>query len=320
MTESPDTGKRYGSAIASAFGTLPRRLLIIAGFAVLGWIGLALLGTSNASAAPEHSTSNTATRASVPLLDEVTQPVAAVAKPVAAVAKPVSDLARPVTTTATKLTDDVAAPATRSLTKALTPVTSALPEPSANPLTNSPSGLLPTLARSTDELSGEPTGSVPIDPSGLLPMLSRLLGVGTSPAPGSGPAPVGPPPVNVTPVHVTGGQDTRQPSHTTSSSTSRPADESLPATTGSASASHGPLAGLGVPAPLPAVPPAGPDSVLITGSGSTATTSSGSGGSSTAGCDDERAKLPDLRPVGTADSARTRPVRNSATEPPVSPD
>jgi hypothetical protein len=58
----------------------------------------------------------------------------------------------------------------------------------------------------------------------------------------------------------------------------------------------------------------------VAGSGPTATTSSGSGGSSTANCGDELANQPDLRPVGTADSARTRPVRDSATEPPVSPD
>lgn len=317
MTESPDTGKRYGSALASVFGTLPRRLLVIAGFAVLGWIGLALLGTSNAGAAPDHSTSGNAPSAAVPLLgpslDDVTRPVGSIAEPVVAAAKPVTDLARPVTTTAASLTDQVA-PATKPLTRALTPVTSALPKPSADPLTNGSSGLLRNLTRSADEL----TGSAPLDPSRLLPMLDRLLGGGAAPAPA--PVPVGSVLVKVAPVHVRGGHDFAQLTRTTSFSTSRPADESLPATTGSASAPHGPLAGLGVPPPLPAVPPARPDSVLVAGSGSTATTSSGSGGSSTAGCNDEPANLPDLRPVGTADSARTRPVRNSATEPPVSPD
>lgn len=316
MTESPDTGKRYGSALASAFGTLPRRLLIIAGFAVLGWMGLALLGTSNASAAPDHSAPGNAPSASLlgTSRDDVTRPVVSIAQPVTAVAKPVTDLAPPVTMTAAKLTDQVA-PATTSLTKALTPVTSALPKPSADPLTNGSSGLLRNLTRSADEL----TDSAPLNPSRLLPMLDRLLGGGAAPAPA--PVPVASAPVKVAPVHVSGGgHGVQQLTPTSSSSMSRPADVSLPSTTGSASAPHGPLADLGVPAPLPAVPPAGLDSVLVAGSGSTATTSSGSGGSSSVGCNDEAANLPDLRPVGTADSARTRPVRNSATEPPVSPD
>ena len=317
MTESPDTGKRYGSALASVFGTLPRRLLIIAGFAVLGWIGLALLGTSNAGAAPDHSTPGNPPSASLlgPSLDDVTRPVVSIAQPVAEVAKPVTDLAQPVTTTAAQLTDQVP-PATKSLTKALTPITSALPKPSTDPLTNSSSGLLRNLTRSADELAG----SAPLNPSRLLPMLDRLLGGAAAPAPAPGPAPVASAPVKVAPVHVSGGHGVEPLTPISSSSTSRPAAESLPATTGSASAPHGPLAGLGVPAPRPVVPPAGPDSVLVAGSGSTATTSSGSGGSSTVGCDDELATLPDLRPLGTADSARTRPVRNTATEPPVSPD
>jgi hypothetical protein len=316
VTESPDIGKRYGSALASVFGTLPRRLLIITGFAVLGWIGLALLGTSSASAAPDHGAANDAAGASVPLLgsslSEVTQPVVAAAAPVADVAAPVAQVARPVTATAARLTDDVA-PATRSLTKALAPVTSALPKPSTSSLTNNSSGLLPTLARSADELSG----AEPLTSSELLPMLSGLLGVGAAPAPG--PAPVAPAPV--APVQATsGGHGTVQIEQTTSSTTSRPADESRPATTGPASAMHGPLAVLGVPVPLPAAPPAGPDTLLVGGAGLTLTTNSGPGGSSAAGCSDELASPADLRPVGTADSARTRPVRNSATEPPVSPD
>jgi len=310
LPESPGTESRRSSVVAACFSTLPRRLLVLGGFVVLGWFGLAMISASHASADPT-SASAPAGALGLPQLIPAGQP-ATVTDPLAT-AKPGS-VPKP-------------DPLAQAVTKLVAPVASALsapqPNPATQPLSDATSKLFSGLAQAGDALSQHPAGSAGFDPSLLLPGLKDLLGgghaVSTPPAPrhhaptGSLPASI---PTSATP-RVLHADLSGQPS---SSSSSRPADESLSATPAPASPSHGQLAGLGIPAPLPALPPVGPDTALVAGSGLTATSSSGSSLSSGSGYGAADVYRHDAPLLGTAESARSRPVRNSATEPPVSPD
>jgi ABC-type transporter Mla subunit MlaD len=210
------------------------------------------------------------------------------------------------------------APVTTPITRALsTPHRAAAPTPSLSDATSS------LLAETRTALTPTASSATQFDPRLLLPTLSELLT-------GAHAIPVPPTTHDHAPVHshpssgstptlsrVSHADVSGQPR---SPSPARPADESLSATPAPASASHGQLAGPGIPAPLPALPPVGPDSVLATGFGSTATSSSGSGSGLSSGYGSAGDIRPDALLLGPAESARTRPVRNTATEPPVSPD
>jgi hypothetical protein len=305
LPESPGTESRRSSVVAACFSTLPRRLLVLGGFVVLGWFGLAMISASHASADPT-SASSPAGALGLPQLIPAGQP-ATVTDPLAT-AKP--------------------DPVTQAVTKLVAPVTSALsappkPNPATQPLSDAASKLFSGLAEAGAALSQHPAGSTAFDPSLLLPGLKDLLGGGhavSTPPATRHPAPTGSHtasiPTSATP-RVLHADLSGQPS---SASSSRPADESLSATPAPASPPHGQLAGLGIPAPLPALPPVGPDTALVAGSGLTATSSSGSGASSGSGYGTADVYRHDAPLLGTAESARSRPVRNSATEPPVSPD
>ena len=310
MPESPGTESRRSSVVAACFSTLPRRLLVLGGFLVIGWFGLAMISASHASADPT-SASSQAGALGLPQLIPAGQPTT-VAHPLAT-AKPVP-VAKP-------------DPVTQAVTQLVAPVTGALsapqPDPATQPLSDAASKLFSGLAQAGDALSQHPAGSTGFDPSRLLPGLKDLLGgghaVSTPPAPHH-PAPIGSRAARIptsAPSRVLHADLSGQPS---SPSSSRPADESLSATPAPASPPHGQLAGLGIPAPLPALPPVGPDTALVAGSGLTAANSSGSGMSSGSGYGTADVYRHDAPLLGTAESARSRPVRNSATEPPVSPD
>jgi len=316
LPESPGTESRRSSVVAACFSTLPRRLLVLGGFVVLGWFGLAMISASHASADPT-SASSRAGALGLPQLIPAGQP-ATVTDPLAT-AKPAS-AANPVSAAKPD-------PVTQAVTQLVAPVTSALsapqPNPATQPLSAAASKLFSGLAQAGDALSQHPAGSTGFDPSLLLPGLKDLLGgghaVSTPPAPHH-PAPIGSRAARIptsAPSRVLHADLSGQPS---SPSSSRPADESLSATPAPASPPHGQLAGLGIPAPLPALPPVGPDTALVAGSGLAATSSSGSGMSSGSGYGTADVYRHDAPLLGTAESARSRPVRNSATEPPVSPD
>jgi len=304
------TESRRSSVVAACFSTLPRRLLVLGGFLVIGWFGLAMISASHASADPT-SASSQAGALGLPQLIPAGQP-ATVAHPLAT-AKPVP-VAKP-------------DPVTQAVTQLVAPVTGALsapqPDPASQPLSDAASKLFSGLAQAGDALSQHPAGSTGFDPSRLLPGLKDLLGGGH--AVSAPPAPRHPAPIGSLTASIPTSATSRvlhadlsgQPS---SPSSSRPADESLSATPAPASPPHGQLAGLGIPAPLPALPPVGPDTALVAGSGLAATSNSGSGMSSGSGYGTADVYRHDAPLLGTAESARSRPVRNSATEPPVSPD
>jgi len=306
VPEFPEGESRRSSVVAACVATLPRRLLVLGGFVVLGWFGLALLNATNASAAPTNGAASGAATAAEPALLTVPD-----LSTVPAAGRPAAQQ-----------------PAATSLGTVLAPVTSALavpPSASDAPLASlaaATSKLLPVLARTGDALSphaGQPTT---FDPSMLLPALRNLFGLNAAPGPSGPPhhVPVSSPRASTLTSATSRVLHADPSAQLSSPSRFRPADESLFATPAPASASHGQLAGLGIPAPLPALPPVGPDTVFGTGSGSAATSSTGTGTSLSSGYGTADVYPHDVPLLGPAESARTRPVRDSATEPPVSPD
>jgi hypothetical protein len=339
VPEFPEDESRRSSVVAACVATLPRRLLILGGFVVLGWLGLALLNATNASAAPTNGAAPGAAAAAEPTLLTVPDlsPLPVVGQPTTA--RSAINPARP--TAAVKPADAKSAagatsadqPASQqlaatSLGTVLTPVTSALAvPPSASgaplaPLADATSKLLPILARTGDALSPHSGQPSTFDPSMLLPALRNLFGLNATPGPSGPPhhAPVSSPRASTLTSATSRVLHADPSAQLSSPSRFRPADESLFATPAPASAPHGQLAGLGIPAPLPALPPVGPDTVFGTGSGSAATSSTGTGTSLSSGYGTADVYPHDVPLLGPAESARTRPVRDSATEPPVSPD
>lgn len=322
MPDTPVIASRRSNVVAACVATLPRRVLLLGGFTVLGWFALALLGATHASAAPVSDHTSTGANASTgagvqsPLVSVPVAPPAHAATLTDTVAKVVAP-ARPTLDALAHTLAPVTTPITRALSTPPRAATAPAPVPSLSDATSS------LLNDTRAALTPQSSGPASFDPRLLLPTLSELLtGAHAIPAP--------PTTHDHAPIHshpASGSTSTlSRVSHADvsgqprSPSPARPADESLSATPAPASASHGHFAGPGIPAPLPALPPVGPDSVLATGSGSTATSSSGSGSGLSSGYGSAGDIRLDAPLLGPAESARTRPVRNTATEPPVSPD
>ena len=321
MPDTPVIASRRSSVVAACAATLPRRLLLLGGFTVLGWFALALFGATHASAAP--TSGHAATKSSpdaglqLPLVPIPVSPTS----PAHPHSDPLSDTVAAVVAPIRPALDSLA----RGLTPVTAPLTRALPKPSAHRSVPMPSlsDATATLLNDTrTALTPHQPGPANLDPR-LLLALNQLFG-------GSHAIPVPPTPLDQAAIHphLASGSTSAMPrvsdadvsGQPRSPSPARPADESLSATPAPASASHGQLAGPGIPAPLPALPPVGPDTVLATGSGPTATSNSGSGSGLSSGYGTADNLRPDAPLLGPAESARTRPVRNTATEPPVSPD
>lgn len=320
MPDSPVSSSRRSSVVAACVATLPRRLLLLGGFVVAGWFALALFGATHASAAPTSghaAKGNPDAGLQLPLVS-VPVSTASHGDPLAATVRGVVAPVRPTL-------DGLA----HALAPVTTPITRGLPKPAPLPAV-APGAPMPSLSDATTTLladvraglaphSSGPTGLDPL----LLPTLNNLLGGAHAvPAPPTPPdrSATHPHPGNGSPADLSRVSNADASGQPRSPSPARPADESLSATPAPASASHGQLAGPGIPAPLPALPPAGPDTVLATGSGSAATSTSGSGAGLSSGYGSADDIRPDATLLGSAESARTRPVRNTANEPPVSPD
>ncbi|HEY3632004.1 MAG TPA: hypothetical protein VGL21_13930, partial [Jatrophihabitantaceae bacterium] len=282
LPDTPVIASRRSSVVAACFATLPRRLLLLAGFTVLGWFALALFGATHASAAP--TSGHSATKSSSSSDADVQLPLVSIPVSPPSVAHSHSD---PLTDTVSAVVAPVR-PVLDSLTHALTPVTAplarALPKPS--PRTAAP---MPSLSDATATLLNDTrtaltphqSGPPSLDPR-LLLALKDLFGGG------SHAIPVPPTSHDHTPISApaASGSTSAMPrvsnadvsGQPRSPSPARPADESLSTTPAPASASHGQLAGPGIPAPLPTLPPVGPDVVCGAVAGAEARA-----GSSTAG-------------------------------------
>ena len=159
-----------------------------------------------------------------------------------------------------------------------------------------------------------------LPPGSLLDLITMPL---TGDAPGtsvSGPAP-GPGPAgwsNVTPTSAapkTAHQPVA-PLAAASAPSFGPTGQSLPA---APATNGGPYTESRIPAPAPA-PPTLPDLAATTASGSAASSNPRSGTGVPSGFSSETWSAQQLRLLGTAESTRSRSVRDSATKPPVSPD
>ena len=148
-----------------------------------------------------------------------------------------------------------------------------------------------------------------------MPLTGDAPGTSVSgPAPGPGPAGWS----NVTPTSAapkTAHQPVA-PIAATSAPSFGPTGQSLPV---APAASSGLYSGSRIPAPTPA-PPTVPDLAVTTASGSAATSNPRSGTGVPSGFSSETWSAQQLRLLGTAESTRSRSVRDSATKPPVSPD
>jgi len=148
-----------------------------------------------------------------------------------------------------------------------------------------------------------------------MPLTGDAPGTSVSgPAPGPGPAGWS----NVTPTSAapkTAHQPVA-PIAATSAPSFGPTGQSLPA---APATNGGPYTESRIPAPAPA-PPTLPDLAATTASGSAASSNPRSGTGVPSGFSSETWSAQQLRLLGTAESTRSRSVRDSATKPPVSPD
>jgi hypothetical protein len=330
--------------------------MVVAGaFVLLGWIGVALASATNASAdtGSGKSTSIGGLLApAAPLLDQVSTVLgtpagsathhpgnvhASIARP--AHSAPVTKAAsapsadrHPRRTAAASdrlpllpgLADLLGSTASNAgPTGALIDSMTAVVEPVAQVTCSIAPGITRPAGEDIKAVGTAVTSIAPV--TSLLP-LGSLLDLITMPltgdAPGtsvSGPAP-GPGPAgwsNVTPTSTTP-TAAQQPAAPLAAASAPfgPTDQSMPA---APSMSSGPYSGSRIPAPAPA-PPAVPDLAVTTASGSAATSNPRSGTGVPSGFSSETWSAQQLRLLGTAESTRSRSVRDSATKPPVSPD
>jgi hypothetical protein len=331
-------------------------MVVVGGFVLLGWAGVALASATTASA-DTGSGKSTAIDGllapAAPLLDQVSTvlgppPASATHHPShahATIVRPAH--AAPVTKTASAPSADrhsrstaagsVRLPLLPGLadllgstasnpgpTGALLDSMMAVEEPVAQLTCSIAPGITRPAGEDIKDVGAAVTSIAPV--TSVLPVGS-LLDLITMPltgdAPGtsvSGPAP-GPGPggwSNVTPTSGTpkAAHQPVAPLAAMSAPSFGPTGQFLPA---ALATNGGPYSGSRIPAPAPA-PPAVPDLAVTTASGSAATSNPRSGTGVPSGFSSETWSAQQLRLLGAAESTRSRSVRDSATKPPVSPD
>jgi hypothetical protein len=331
-------------------------LVVVGAFVLLGWIGVALASASSASAdtgSGKSSAIDSLLAPAVPLLDQVSTvlgtPAASATHHAShahvSIARPAHSV--PVTKAAATPSADRRARSTAAASHRLPLLpgladllgsTASNPGPTgalfdsmmavAEPVAQVTCSIAPEITRPAAEdikdVGAAVTSIAPV--TSVLP-IGSLLDLITMPLTGdvpgtsvSGPAP-GPGPAgwsNVTPTS-TAPKTAHQPVAplaATSAPRFGPTGQSLPAVPATNS---GPYSGSRIPAPAPA-PPAVPDLAVTTASGSAATSNPRSGTGVPSGFSSETWSAQQLRLLGTAESTRSRSVRDSATKPPVSPD
>ena len=347
----PSAKSRWTCVVSACLGTLPRRLIFVGAMTLLGWLGVALASAANASADPTGHSHATVTTSVDHLLAPLTTALAAhhpaaahpATQPAHRTHQTHQHAARPATPRNTAdtaqsqpLLGDVLPAVQRVVTRVTAPITTPLlgstaqaKRAAATAPSTPPSTATPPAGQSLGQDLQTITRAVvaTAEVTLRLPIVGLTIHIGIDPAVQPAPAAVTPVDTLVFTAPATHAADplgahvaSNLPAVAlTTTDGSRSADQPLPVTSSSTTASHATFLD-GGPKPTPPAPPVLPGVATASASGSASSARSGSGAGIYSARISETWAAQHLHLLGTTEWARSRDVRNSATKPPVAPD